>query len=66
MQQPQPTIQSDNDNAIANDANPPILASPPLPTQPAPAQTPQTSAAHQTRSRLVITNTSHYDQSVTQ
>ena len=65
-QQPQPMIQSDDDDVVANTADPPIPASPPLPTQPAPTQTPQTSVACQTNSGRVIPNTSRYDQSVTQ
>ena len=65
MQQPQPTIQSADDNAVANAADPLIPASTPLPPQPAPAQTTQTSTACQTHSGQVITNTSRYDQSVT-
>ena len=65
-QQQQPTIQPDKDDVAANVDDPPILASPSLPTQQAPAQVPQTSAACQTCSRQVITNTPRYDQSVMQ
>ena len=66
MQQPQPTIQSDDNEVVADAGDPPIQASPPLPAQQAPAQAPQTSAARETRSGRVVTNTSRYDQSVTQ
>ena len=56
----------DDDDGAANAADPPLLASQPLPTPPAPEQAPPPSAARQTRSRRVITNTSCYEQSVTQ
>ena len=59
-------IQLDNDNAIVNAADPLIPDSPPLPPQPVPAQTPQASSSRQMCSGRVITNTSRYDQSVTQ
>ena len=66
IQQTQPMFQSDDDDVIADAADPLIPAAPPLPTLPEPAQTPQTSAACQTCSGRVITNTSLHDQSVTQ
>ena len=49
-QLPQPMIQSDDDDVVANADDPLIPASPSLPAQQAPAQAPQTSAACQTRS----------------
>ena len=62
----QPTIPVDDDDGTANAANTPLPASQPVATPPAPEQTPPPSAACQTRSGRVITNTSCYNQSITQ
>ena len=66
MQHLQPMIPADDDDGTADIANSPLPAPQPVFTPPAPEQTPPPSAAHQTRSGRVITNTSRYDQSVTQ
>ena len=66
MQHLPPTIPADNDDGAANAADPPLPAPQPVPSPPAPEQMPPPIAARQTRRGRVITNTSRYNQSVTQ
>ena len=65
-QQQQPILNADVGDVAPIDTESPTPASAQAPNQQAPAQAPQGSAVRQTRSGRVVTNTSRYNQSISQ
>ena len=65
-QQPLPNTSQDNEDMVPNVDEPPMPVAQAPPTQQVPEQGPQNSAVRQTRSGRVVTNTSRYNQSMTQ
>ena len=65
-QQPHPITNQDKEELVPNVDEPPMPVTQAPPTQRAPEQAPQNSAVRQTRSGRVITNTSRYNQGLTQ
>ena len=64
--QPPPITNQDNEDVVPNVDEPQMPVAQAKPTQQVPEQGPQNSAVRQTRSGRVVTNTSRYNQSMTQ